>query len=106
MLFEHREYRIRPGKMEAWLKLMEAEIIPYQISKGVVVIGSFVGQEDEGLYVWIRRFESEEHRRQLYEAVYEDDYRKNELGPKVPELMDRSKIRCTRLTSNPRSVIR
>ena len=48
---------------------MEEEIIPFQISKGMVVIGSFVGEQEDDLYVWIRRFDSEEQRGK-YEAVY------------------------------------
>ena len=106
MLFELRQYHIRPGKMAAWLELMEGEIIPYQISKGVVVVGSFVGEDDDSVYIWIRRFENEAHRQELYEAVYESDYWKEVLGPKVPELMDRAKIQVTRLNPTPRSVIR
>jgi hypothetical protein len=106
MLFELRQYHIRPGKMAEWLELMEGEIIPFQISKGVVVAGSFVGEDDDSVYIWIRRFENEEHRQQLYEAVYESDHWKEVIGPKVPELMDRSKIQVTRLNPSTTSVIR
>ena len=45
MVFELRQYRIKGGQRERWVKLMEEGIIPFQISKGIVVIGSFVGQE-------------------------------------------------------------
>jgi len=48
---------------------MEEKIIPFQISKGIVVVGSFVAQEEEDLYVWIRRFESEDEREWLYKEV-------------------------------------
>jgi len=30
-----------------------------------VILGSFVGEEDESVYVWIRRFESEAERKRL-----------------------------------------
>jgi hypothetical protein len=30
MLFELRQYRMRPGKKDEWVKLMEEEIIPFQ----------------------------------------------------------------------------
>ena len=46
----------------------------------MVVIGSFVGEEEDDLYVWIRRFENEEQREQLYAAVYEDDRWVNEIS--------------------------
>ena len=34
--FELRTYKIFPGKMEEWVKYMEATIIPFQVSKGMV----------------------------------------------------------------------
>ena len=58
MFFELRQYRTKPGQREKWVKFMEEEIIPFQVSKGMVILGSFVGQEEDDLYVWIRRFES------------------------------------------------
>ena len=104
--YEIRQYEIRPGKMDAWLKLMEEEIIPFQCSKGMVVVGSFVSPEEDDLYVWIRRFDSEEDRERLYAAVYESDVWQNEMSPKVGNLIDRSKIKVTRLEATPISVLR
>jgi len=106
MFFELRQYRLRPGKRAEWIEYMEGEIIPFQISKGMVVIGSFVGEEEEDLYVWIRRFDSEEQREQLYAAVYEDEEWVNVIGPKVGTLIDREKIVVQRIEPTPRSVIR
>ncbi len=106
MFFEFREYRIRDGKRQEWVDFMENEIIPYQTSKGMVVIGSFVGEEESDLYFWIRRFESEEQRIRLYDAVYESDHWKNVISPKVGEMMLRERIVVTRLEPTPRSVIR
>ena len=73
MFFELREYRTHAGQRENWVKFMEDEIIPFQVGKGMVILGSFVGQEEDDLYIWVRRFESEEERVKLYEAVYESD---------------------------------
>jgi NIPSNAP len=106
MFFELRQYRMRPGQRDNWVKFMEEEIIPYQVSKGMVIVGSWVGQEEEDLHVWIRRFESEQERERLYEAVYQSDRWKNELSPRVEELIDRSKIIVIRLEATPKSVIR
>lgn len=105
MFFELRQYRTQPGKREEWVEYMESEIIPFQISKGMVVVGSFVGEEEEDLYVWIRRFESEEQREQLYEAVYQSDTWKNDMAPKVGTLIDRERIIVTRIEATPKSVI-
>jgi dTDP-4-dehydrorhamnose reductase len=105
MFFELREYHCQPGKRAAWVKLMEEEIIPYQISKGMVVVGSFVAEQDDDTYVWIRRFASEEERVALYKAVYENDFWQKEMSPRIGELLDRSRTKVTRLVATPKSVI-
>lgn len=105
MFFELRQYRVKDGQRDRWVKLMEEKIIPFQISKGMVVIGSFVGQEKDDLYVWMRRFASEEERERLYHAVYESDYWQNEIAPQVGEMLDREKTIVTRLEPTPKSVI-
>jgi hypothetical protein len=106
MFFELRLYHCKPGQRERWVEYMEEVIIPFQISKGMVVAGSFIGQEDEDLYVWIRRFDSEEQRERLYEAVYQSDRWKQEISPRVEELLDRQTIQVIRLEPTSRSVIR
>ncbi len=105
MFFELRQYRTLPGQRDAWVKFMEEVIIPFQVSKGMVIVGSFVAQQEDDLYVWIRRFESEEERVALYKAVYETDYWKNEVAPKVGEMLDRSRMVITRIEATPKSVI-
>ena len=106
MFFELRQYWTRPGKRDEWVRFMEMEIIPFQISKGMVVAGSWVGERDENLYVWLRRFDSEIEREQLYRAVYESDHWKDVIAPRIPEMLDREKTVVTRLTPTSRSVLR
>jgi NIPSNAP protein len=105
MFFELRQYRVRAGQREAWVRLMEEEIIPFQIAQGMVVIGSFVGEQEEDLYVWIRRFESEEAREALYAKVYQSDRWQNDFSPRVGDMLDREKTVVTRLVATPRSVV-
>lgn len=105
MLFELRQYQVQPGQREAWVKCMEEEIIPFQVKMGMVILGSFVSEEDDGGYVWIRRFASEEERQRLYDLVYQSDYWKNEISPKVAGMLDRERTKVTRLLATPRSVI-
>jgi hypothetical protein len=71
----------------------------------MVVIGSFVGEQEEDLYVWIRRFESEEQRQELYARVYESDRWRNEIAPRVGDMLDREKTVVTRIVATPKSVI-
>jgi hypothetical protein len=103
--YELRQYKVKPGKLAEWIKIMEEEIIPFQVSKGMVICGSFGGEEDETAYVWLRRFESEEQRKQLYAAVYETDYWKNEMGPRVPEYLDREQNVVTRIIPTSKSTV-
>ncbi len=103
--YELRQYKVRPGMMEGWVKIMEEEIIPFQVAKGMVITGSFQGETDSSVYVWLRRFDSEEQRVALYDAVYESDYWKTEIGPKVPEYLDRSAIVVTRIVPTPKSTV-
>ena len=95
--YELRQYKILPGKMDEWLQFMEETIIPFQASKGMDISANFRGEEDDTIYVWMRRFENEQERLRLYEAVYQSDHWKNEIGPRIPELMDRSAVQVTRL---------
>ncbi|MCY4469277.1 MAG: NIPSNAP family protein [Thiotrichales bacterium] len=104
MFYELRQYKIRPGRMVDWVEFMENDIIPFQVSRGMVITGSWRGEEDDTVYVWMRRFESEAERERLYKAVYESDYWKNDVAPRVTELMDRSAMRVTRIVPTPRSV--
>ena len=105
MLFELWIYRIRPGRRAAWVTFFEQELIPYILSKGMVVVGSFVGEQDEDQFVWMRRFDSEEARVRLYQAVYESEQRKTALSPRVGELIEREQIRVIHLRSTPKSVL-
>jgi NIPSNAP protein len=101
--YELRQYHVRPGKMAQWLKIMEEEIIPFQVAKGMVITGSYKGETDESVYVWMRRFESEAQKEALYTAVYQSEHWKKEIAPRIPDLLDREKIVVTRIVPTPRS---
>ena len=103
--YELRQYKVRPGKLAEWVRIMEEEIIPFQVAKGMVICGSFRGESDESVYVWLRRFESEAEREALYKAVYESDYWKEKIAPRVPEYLDRSKMVITRMVATPKSTV-
>jgi len=103
VVFELRQYRTRPGQRENWVKYMEEVIIPFQTERGMTILGSWVGEEEDDLFVWVRRFESEQERERLYKAVYESDEWKNNIAPKIPDMMDRERIKVSRLNPTPRS---
>jgi NIPSNAP len=101
--YELRQYKVLPGKIEEWVKIMEEEIIPFQVSKGMVITGSYRGETDDSAYVWMRRFENEGEREALYKAVYDSDYWKSKIGPQVPQYLDRSAMVVTRIVPTPKS---
>ena len=70
MFFELKEYWAKPGQRDRYVKFMEEVIMPFQISKGMVIVGSFVDHEDEDHYVFIRRFSSEEERGMVCRVTY------------------------------------
>lgn len=106
MFFELRQYRMHPGQRENWVKFMEEEIIPFQASKGMTIVGSFISPEEDDLYIWVRRFEDEGERERLYKAVYDSDHWKQVIGPKIPAMMDRERMKVTRIEPTTKSMIR
>ena len=104
--YELRQYKVLPGKMDEWVKIMEEEIIPFQVSKGMVITGSYRGETDDTAYVWMRRFESEAEREALYKAVYDSDHWKTKIAPRVPACLDRSAMVVTRIVPTPKSTTR
>ncbi|HUN43501.1 MAG TPA: NIPSNAP family protein [Acetobacteraceae bacterium] len=103
--YELRQYKVLPGRLDGWVKIMEEEIIPFQVSKGMVICGSFRGETDPSVYVWLRRFESEAQREALYKAVYESEYWKTQIAPRVPEYLDRGAAVITRIVPTPHSTV-
>ena len=106
MFIELREYHTKPGQRDRWVAYMEEVIMPFQLSKGMVIAGSFIGQKDDDTYIWTRRFESDEECERLYEAVYESDTWKDEIAPPITDMLDRDRTKITILEPTPKSVIR
>jgi len=104
--FELREYRMREGQRDTFIKYMDEVVIPFQVSKGMIIVGSFAGETEEDMWIWVRRFESEEERERLYEAVYQSEEWTERIGPPIGEMIDRSKIFVRRIVPSPRSIIR
>jgi hypothetical protein len=71
----------------------------------MVIAGSFRGEEDPSVWVWLRRFESEAERERQYKEVYESDHWKNNIAPKIPSLIDRTGIKVQRIVPTQASVL-
>ena len=105
MFFELRQYRIKKGKMKQWVKYAEEVLLPFQISQGMVVVGTFVGLEEKDLFVWIRRFESERERKKLYKKVYESETWLKQIKPEVDKMLIRPKMVIITMKATSKSII-
>jgi hypothetical protein len=105
MLYELRRYEIRAGRRAEWVAYMESTIIPFQVSKGIVVAGSFTSETEPDVYIWLRRFDDEAARVRLYAAVYEDPKWLNEIKPFIDQILNRETVQVTRLNPTPLSVL-
>ena len=105
MFFELRQYKTKPGKRASWVKVMEEKIIPFHASNGIVVVGSFTGQDDNDAYVWLRRFESKEQKDAFSKVIAESDYWQKEVGPDIQKMLDRDAMKVTPLEATPLSVV-
>ncbi|CAH0541693.1 NIPSNAP family protein [Vibrio marisflavi] len=91
---ELREYKIKPGKTEQWLKWMKDEILPLQRSKGMKIVATHVhkGEDGEDYFVWLREFENEEARQKITQETY-DEYWVSTIRPKVFELIEQDSVK-------------
>ena len=121
--FELRIYEVYPNKMADWIKFMNIEVIPFQTEKGMEINGAFImnssdtffeeGEERKmhsekkgSTYVWIRRFLNENHKKKLYEAVYESSDWIDYYRPKVSELINLNTIVVHNLSATEMSLLK
>jgi hypothetical protein len=103
MLIEIRQYQIQPGKRDDWVRFFEDTLAPYQTSKGMDILGAFIDTEDENGFVWIRRFENEEHRVELMASMVDSGEWREKILPQIPTMHAGSVV--TRVTAIPTSAI-
>ncbi len=106
MFYEIRHYWTVPGRRDEWVAYMETVVLPYQIEMGMSVTGSFVDEQDDDGYVWIRRFDDEADRERRYAAVYESSRWTDEIAPRVHELLDTARTVVTRVAPTGVSALR
>lgn len=105
MFYEFRQYTVVDDKRDEWVKFFEKEILPFQQSKGMVVVGVFTDEEHPELFYWVRRFKNEKERVKLYKAVYESKEWTEYFSPRVAEFLDRKKIVVKRIIGTSKSVL-
>jgi hypothetical protein len=105
MFYEIRRYQTEPGRRDEWVRYMENVVIPYQQSKGMTITASFVDDEDPDGYVWIRRFDDEDHRAALYAATQNDPQWIDGIFPAVADLLLIDRTIVTRAVPTPTSAL-
>jgi hypothetical protein len=65
------------------------------------IIGTWIAEEEDDLFVWMRQFESEAERERLYKEVYESEEWKERIGPPIRDMLERGKAVITRLLPVP-----
>lgn len=93
-LIELREYEIKEGKTKEWLKLMQEEILPYQKSKGMKIMSTYLhkGADGTDYFIWLREFDDESSRQEIYASTY-NDWWINEVRPRVFQLIKEESIK-------------
>ena len=121
--FELRIYEVYKNKMPDWIKFMNEEIIPFQREKGMEINGTFImnssdsffeeggqrkmhSEEKGSTYVWIRRFQDQDHKKRLYEAVYECSEWIDYYRPKVRKLINLNTIVVHNLSATAMSLLK
>ncbi|MEU7746373.1 NIPSNAP family protein [Nonomuraea sp. NPDC049158] len=70
MIYELRNYTMRPGGRDTLIELFEREFIEGQEAAGIGVVGHFRDLDDPNMYPWIRKFPDMEARRAALTAFY------------------------------------
>lgn len=104
-IIELRTYTIKPGCLSTWVDLMESRIIPFQIQKGMTVLGSFISLDRADTFVWIRRFDNEDQKKALFDAVYGSDTWIYDIRPAMGDMLIREEITVHHLEPTPASSI-
>ncbi|MGM7678627.1 NIPSNAP family protein [Microbacterium sp. A94] len=99
MLYEIRRYRTLPGRRSDWIRFMEEAVLPLHAAAGVAVLGTFMDEDDDDVYVWIRAFEDEDARAAGYREIYQSEAWLTDISPRVDQLLDRSSV--TKMTVRP-----
>lgn len=79
---------------------MKDELLPYQRTKGMRVLNTYVhkGEDGHDYFVWLREFDSEQARQAIYAETY-NEWWIREIRPKVFELIEQDSVKVTLLES-------
>ncbi len=106
MYYEIRHEQAKPGRGDELARCMDELVIPLHTAMGMCVVASFTDLDDDDTFVWIRRFDSEHHQREVLDAVHRDARWTADIEPVVRELIAVAGAVTVRLTPTAASTLR
>ena len=97
--YELRQYQIAQGKMAEFVKFFDEEILPYQQSKGMTCVASYLAEDDPNTFIWIRGFDANLTDTELRTLLYEDPVWVEQFASRVKALLMDRHITLMKLTS-------
>ena len=100
---ELRQYTLKPGARDTLVRIFEASFVESQEELGITLGGRFEDLDDPDRFVWMRGFDSMEHRRAALEAFYFGSDAWRQHGPAANATMvDSDDVLLLRPTDPPR----
>jgi hypothetical protein len=78
--FQLRDYRVKPGEMQDWLKEWREKIYPLRLKYGFRVVGAWV-KDEEDRFVWILSYVGGEHGFEDSEKQYFNSPERKSMSP-------------------------
>lgn len=103
MILELREYGLQEGYGDEFFQFLQDVIIPFQVSKGMIIVACFKVLEEDDKIVWIRRFKDKEEMERLVKEVYGGDEWLNEIKPKCIHMLNPDKMKITLMEAGAQS---
>lgn len=91
-VLEIRQYKIVPGKRDAFATLFDREFVETQEAHGMRLVGQFRDLDDPNRFTWLRQFESAEARAPALAAFYGGPVWKAKRGEANPYLEDNDNV--------------
>ena len=89
MQIELRDYRIRPGQMDAWIAAWRSGVVPLREEQGFQVIGAWA-DADHDRFVWLLGYSGEDGFEAANDRYYASPARQA-LHPEPSELIEEAR---------------
>ncbi|MGI5269866.1 NIPSNAP family protein [Nonomuraea sp. CA-218870] len=101
MIYELRQYTLRPGLRDTLIELFERELVEPQEAAGMRIVGHFRNADDPDQYPWIRAFADMEARKAALTAFYSGPVWKANRDAANATMLDSDDVLLLRPVSAP-----